>query len=51
MASRSFTNLVDGLRKGGEFKKVFQESFAASPEQVAAVWARNPPKATRRSAK
>ena len=37
MADRRFTNLIDGLRKGGDFKKVFQESFAATPEQLAAM--------------
>jgi len=47
MADRKFTNLMDGLRKGGEFKKVFSDSFSATPEQLAAVWARNPPKVGR----
>ena len=51
MANRGFTNVIDGLRKGGDFKKVFQESFGGTPEQLAAVWARNPPKVGRRPAK
>jgi mono/diheme cytochrome c family protein len=51
MGDRRFTNLIDGLRNGGDFKKVFQDSFGATPEQLAAVWVRNPPKVGRRSAK
>ncbi len=47
MGDRKFTNLLEGLRKGGDFKKVFGESFGATPEQVAAVWIRNPPKVGR----
>jgi hypothetical protein len=47
MGERKFTNLLEGLRKGGDFKKVFSDSFGATPEQVAAVWVRNPPKVGR----
>ena len=47
MADRRFVNLMDALRKGGEFKRVFGETFGGSPEQLAAVWVRNPPKVGR----
>jgi hypothetical protein len=47
MSDRRFVNLVDGLRRGGEFKKTFSETFGGTPEQLAAVWVRNPPKVGR----
>jgi hypothetical protein len=47
MADRKFANLMEGLRKGGDFKKVFNDALGATPEQVAAVWVRNPPKVGR----
>ncbi|MBW8883679.1 MAG: hypothetical protein JF612_02650, partial [Planctomycetia bacterium] len=43
MADRKFVNLLEGLRKGGDFKKVFGETFGGTPEQVAAIWIRKPP--------
>jgi cytochrome c len=45
--SKKFSNLLDGLRKGGDFKKVFGESFGGTPEQVTVAWVRNPPKVGR----
>src|SRR5262249_37664205 len=47
MADRKFANLLDALRKGGDFKKMFGETFGGSPEQIAALWVRNPPKVGR----
>jgi hypothetical protein len=47
MGDRKFSNLMDSLRKGGDFKKVFGETFGATPEQLAASWVRTPPKVGR----
>jgi len=47
MADRKFVNLMEALRKGGDFKKVFSETFGGTPEQLATVWVRNPPKVGR----
>ena len=33
MADRRFVNLMEGLRKGGDFKKIFSETFGATPDQ------------------
>jgi hypothetical protein len=49
-ASR-FQKLLDGLRKGGDFNKVFSDTYGGGPSQIAAAWARNPPKATKRPGK
>jgi len=43
MGDRKFTNLIDGLRKGGDFKKIFSDAYGATPEQLAALWVRKPP--------
>jgi len=43
--TRRFKNLMDELRKGGEFAKSFQQAFGGPPAQVAGAWVRNPPKA------
>jgi hypothetical protein len=47
MTNRGFPNLIDLLRKGGDFKKSFNEAIGATPEQMAAAWVRNPPKVGR----
>jgi len=44
MSDRQFVNLIDALRKGGEFKKAFSETMGGTPEKLAAAWIRNPPK-------
>jgi mono/diheme cytochrome c family protein len=51
MADRRFVNLIDALRKGGDFKKAFADAFGASPDKLAETWVRNPPKVGRRTAK
>jgi mono/diheme cytochrome c family protein len=51
MADRRFGNLLDALRKGGEFKAAFSAAFGGTPEQLAASWVRNPPKVGRRTGK
>jgi cytochrome c553 len=51
MADRRFVNLIDALRKGGEFNKAFADTFGASPDKLAATWVRNPPKVGRRTGK
>ena len=51
MADRKFANLIDALRKGTDFNKAFSEMFGSKPEQLAATWARNPPKGGRRAVK
>jgi hypothetical protein len=45
---RRFGNLIDGLRKGGDFEKVFAEFYGGTPTQIATAWVRNPPKASKR---
>ncbi|HZN35865.1 MAG TPA: c-type cytochrome domain-containing protein [Pirellulaceae bacterium] len=40
---RRFRILMDGLKKGGDFAKTFEGAYGP-PAQVAAAWARNPPK-------
>jgi hypothetical protein len=45
--NKRYTSLLDGLRKGGDFAKVFQATYGGTPTQVAAVWYRNPPKVRR----
>jgi mono/diheme cytochrome c family protein len=47
MADRRFPNLLDGLRKGGEFKTTFSQTFGASPEELTKTWIRNPPRVGR----
>lgn len=44
MGERQFVNLMDALRKGADFKKAFGDTMGGTPEKVAAVWIRNPPK-------
>lgn len=44
MADRRFGNLLDALRKGGEFKETFKTTFGGTPEDAAKAWARNPPR-------
>jgi hypothetical protein len=44
MADRRFGNLLDALRKGGEFKEAFKTTFGGTPEDAAKAWARNPPR-------
>jgi mono/diheme cytochrome c family protein len=51
MADRRFPNLIDALRSGGEFPKTFSATFGGTPQQLAATWARNPPKVGRRTGK
>ena len=41
--TRRFKILMDGLKGGGEFAKTFKSAYGP-PAQVAAAWARNPPK-------
>ena len=41
--TRRFKILMDGLKKGGDFAPTFESAFGP-PAQVAATWARNPPK-------
>ena len=43
MSDRKITNLLEGLRKGGDFKKVFSDSFGATPDLLTAIWIRKPP--------
>lgn len=50
-ADRRFGNLIDGLRKGGEFKPTVSATFGATPEELAKQWVRNPPRARARSGK
>jgi hypothetical protein len=45
--NKRFITLLDGLRKGGDFGKVFQATYGATPAQVAAAWHRNPPRVKR----
>jgi hypothetical protein len=45
--NKRYTALLDGLRKGGDFAKVFAATYGGTPAQVAAVWYRNPPKVRR----
>ncbi len=44
MSNRQFTNLIDALRKGGDFKKAFADTMGGEAEKLAAVWVRDPPK-------
>src|SRR5262249_54477932 len=43
MADRKFVTLMDKLRQGEDFKPSFTSTMGAAPEQLAVVWARNPP--------
>ena len=43
---RKFQILLDGLRKGGDFAQLFPQTYGGTPAQAAAVWLRNPPKAS-----
>lgn len=45
--NKRFAALIDGLRKGGEFNKVFAATFGNTPTQLAANWVRNPPRVKR----
>jgi len=45
--NKRFTSMIDGLRKGGDFGKVFAATYGGPPPQLAAVWYRNPPKVKR----
>jgi hypothetical protein len=40
MKSKSFGNLLDGLRQGNDFNQVFTAVYGASPPKVAEIWAR-----------
>jgi hypothetical protein len=51
MADRRFGNLLDALRKGGEFKQAFSSTFGAAPDELAKVWVRNPPRGRGRAAR
>jgi hypothetical protein len=51
MEGRRFTAMIDGLRKGGDFPKVFATAFGGAPDQVAAAWAGAPQKGGRPRAK
>lgn len=51
MADRRFGNLLDALRKGAEFKQSFSATFGGSPEDLAKIWVRNPPRARARPSK
>jgi mono/diheme cytochrome c family protein len=42
--ARRFKILMDELRKGSDFAKAFPQAYGGSPSQVAAAWARNPPR-------
>jgi hypothetical protein len=46
--TKRFQALLDALRKGGDFTKAFSDAYGSGPSQIAAAWARNPPKATKR---
>lgn len=37
--NKRFFQLVEGLRKGAAFNRVFQEAYGGTPEQLAAKWA------------
>ncbi|MBC8351392.1 MAG: hypothetical protein H8E66_05365 [Planctomycetes bacterium] len=38
--SKRFNAIIDGLRAGEDFNKLFVNSYGASPEKVAEIWAR-----------
>ena len=40
--ARRFSQLIDGLRKGGEFNQTFTAAFGGAPNQVAPAWVRKP---------
>jgi hypothetical protein len=40
MKAKNFNNLLDGLRQGNDFNKVFTAVYRASPSKVAEIWAR-----------
>lgn len=42
--NRRYHQLLDGLRKGGDFAQLFPQVYGAGPAQVAQAWARKPPK-------
>jgi mono/diheme cytochrome c family protein len=45
--NRRFGQMIDGLRKGGDFGKVFAATYGGTPAQLAINWYRNPPKVKR----
>jgi hypothetical protein len=49
--AKRFQTLLDTLRKGSDFTKAFSDTYGGGPSQVAAAWARNPPKATKKPGK
>jgi len=51
MENRRFPSMIDALRKGGDFPKVFAEAFGGTPDQLAAAWVRSPAKGGRTRAK
>jgi hypothetical protein len=51
MADKRYNVLLEGLRKGGEFNKVFSDTYGGSPAQATAAWVRKPPKATKKAGK
>jgi mono/diheme cytochrome c family protein len=42
---RKFGALLDALRNGDDFDKAFASTYGGTPTQLAAVWARKPPRA------
>jgi mono/diheme cytochrome c family protein len=45
--NRRYSALLDGLRKGGSFAKVFEAAYGGPPAQLAGAWYRNPPRVKR----